>query len=252
MDNNQLLKEFHLGIAGFRIVFNFRLENKSYSQAISSIMRYFMPFVIEKKVDTINYTVEFISRDIHRAADNTQSIIIKNDTYIKLCSSDVSKKVLTVLFPVGIYGIELVLRMIFFELLPRTHSFCIHASAVISPSGGAYLFLGNSGAGKSTIIHMIGKSFKPLFDDIGFIKKRGSEYYLYVSPYKEKNTYEKTPKSFLIEKIFFPVKSKHFLIQRQFMKDIPSGIKRISNQILVNTSYSGPHYQHINTAGLRL
>lgn len=231
------MKKMYLGIAGFTIVFLFRLGEKSYAPAIRLIENYFKPFHITPQPnDTIDYEIEFVSRDINPDENNPQSIKIKNSVYIKLCSEDVHKKKISALFPIGLYEIELMLRMIFFEILPQSHSFCIHASAIISPSGGAYLFLGDSGAGKSTIIRMIGKSFKPLLDDIGFIRKKGRGYYLYTSPYKEKNTYTKVPGPFLIEKIFFPMKGERFSIRSIPTVNIVNIIKRLDKQILVNTN----------------
>ena len=62
----------------------------------------------------------------------------------------------------------------------------LHASSVVMP-GGALLFLGRSGAGKSTMCQLLSQSFPVLADDFVFVNRNaeGTWYVtclLYTSP----------------------------------------------------------------------
>lgn len=92
--------------------------------------------------------------------------------------------------------------------LSQTGGFILHASACLFKNK-ALVFVGKSGAGKSTIKDLLSSSLKPLSDDVVFIKPKKNKYYLY-QPFHQIMKDKKikyTNKKFSLGKIFFLVKS---------------------------------------------
>jgi serine kinase of HPr protein (carbohydrate metabolism regulator) len=88
----------------------------------------------------------------------------------------------------------------------KKNGFFLHCSGVFIDKN-AYLFLGQQGAGKSTIATMLNDVASLLADDSGIIVKEGSDFYFYQTPFIEKKQYLKTIEKFYIKKIFFIKKS---------------------------------------------
>jgi len=226
--------ELYVKIAGFVLKLMFKVRGKVDARAKKYILSYFGPFILQKKVGKVDYSIELLERDGVREIKRKQSIKIKNDIFIKLCSEDKKKKKITAFFPIVLYDLELILRLIFFNLLKKHHSFCVHSGAALLNKKTAYLFLGESGAGKSTVLKLLKRDMMPIYDDIGFIKKEKNTYSLYAAPYREKNQYKKNNSRFIIDKIFIIKKSLHFGIEKVSDTDLSLLIKTIASHILVN------------------
>lgn len=231
LENNEL----YMTVAGYIFKFIFKIKSGPVDEkAKKYFISNFSPFIIQKKTAKIDYSIEFLDRDSAEGKQKKQDIKIRNDIFIKLCSENKKQKKITTFFPIVFYNFDLIMRHIFYNLLKKNHSFCMHSSAVVKNEKTAYLFLGKSGAGKSTVLKLLKKNMTPIYDDMGFIKKESNAYNLYITPYQEKNKYPKDNSRFTINKIFIIKKSPHFDIKKVPDTDLSSIIKIIASQILVN------------------
>lgn len=243
---NPTNNEIYLKIAGFFLKINFRTRNDAANKIKRHFLSNYKSFILKKKIKKVNYSIELIERDNKKEISINQflktennvlirlySIRTKNDSLIKLYSEDKKRKKISIMLPVSSDEIEFILRHIFYKLLKANHSFFMHLAAVIH-KGEAYLFLGDSKAGKSTLVKLLKKYMLPICDDRGIIKKEKDLYYLYQSQYKEKNSYQKNSNGFKINKIFFLKKSINFKIQKIPSINLTLLLKYVANQALIN------------------
>ena len=75
----------------------------------------------------------------------------------------------------NLYAIDSVLRIVHTLLLARQGGFLVHAASAIR-NGGAYLFAGVSGAGKTTISRLAPLDATLLSDEISYVRREGNHY----------------------------------------------------------------------------
>lgn len=140
------------------------------------------------------------------------------------------KGVLTTFYHLSEVQFSLIIRKVCQQLLSKYQGLIIHASASLVKNQ-AFIFLGSSGAGKSTIINLVSKVFPALADDSVIIKKEGSQYYFYQTPFREKSFWViKGSGKFKLGKILFLKKD---LKQRVIkLKDKEEISKQILEQFL--------------------
>jgi hypothetical protein len=80
------------------------------------------------------------------------------------------------------YSIDTVLRITHSLVLAEQGGFLVHAAGAIR-SGAAYLFAGVSGAGKTTMSRLAPPDATVLTDEISYIRKFGSSYRAYGTPF---------------------------------------------------------------------
>lgn len=98
--------------------------------------------------------------------------------------------------------------------------FFMHCSAIqYNKTKKAYLFLGPNRAGKSTIAQLFKKKHQILADDSGIICKENEKFYLYQTPFAEKNKITKSNNRFILTKIFFLKKANKCSLLRSRNKN---------------------------------
>ena len=113
------------------------------------------------------------------------------------------KKSYTSFYHIGIIQLNIIIRTILQNFLADSNGLIIHGSAVLN-GRQAYIFLGRSGAGKSTIMNLLADKYKPLADDTIIIKKENKRYYLYQTPMMDKQAWvKKTSRKYAVGKLFF-------------------------------------------------
>ena len=83
----------------------------------------------------------------------------------------------------SVWALENFLRAYFAFLLLFNNSLLIHGAG-IEYKGNGYLFVGTSGAGKSTISLLLKEKAITYSDDIVIVRKRGENFYLYSTPFR--------------------------------------------------------------------
>jgi len=147
---------------------------------------------------------------------------------------------ITVSSPLTWIHFSILLRVILSDLL-QENGFLLHASASIINSK-AVIFLGKSGAGKSTVTQLLKPKYRILADDTIIIRKENNTFYLYQTPFIEKHSYLKTNHKYLILSINFLKKEKicklkkvvnSTQIRKQFFSQLYSEKKYLSKDIKI-------------------
>lgn len=227
-----LMEKIILNIAGFNIEVCFFENDVGYpvKQMKKQLIKYLNGFIIKKKHAKISYRVKFIKKD-------TSKIIYKKkegEYYINFYHRDGKKSIVTY-YVISYFQFQIILRTILFELLAEAQGFMLHASAA-NIVRKANLFFGKSGVGKSTAAALIIAKYPTLADDCVIIKKEGSKFYFYQTPFLE--THEVSNKKnerMEIGKLYFLKKSAIFKIEK-----IPE--KKFAVSQLFNQFWSGQQY----------
>ncbi len=166
------------------------------------------PFSVEK-VDKVDFFIKFVNQ----MPEDKYFLKKGNSLYIKLFTQ-LNENTLATPFTINVSQFEIIIEKIL-SYLAQKHGFAfiMHASA-ISVNRQAYLFLGDKGSGKSTIISMLCKKFEPLCDDKCLVRKENGKLYFYQLPFVEKNNHKKKGIRLPIGKFFILKKSSRFTIQK--------------------------------------
>lgn len=89
---------------------------------------------------------------------------------------------------------------------PLFNGFILHASSV-AKDGKAYVFAGDVGSGKSTVVKL-SQDYQPLTDDSTIVRRLKGKFFVFSSPFYEKEKIRK-------ENLVFPLKGVYFLFQSQ-------------------------------------
>ncbi len=202
MEKEEIL---YLEIAGFiiKIVFVLSPDTVEFERNYIKVIKdYYHDFLINENIVKSDYTIEVVYEHSFRVVINK-----KTNFYIHLYQQISSNKLRTFYHLSG-GQFQIILRKITHELLVKNKGFILHASA--SKVGGkAAVFLGESGAGKSTTMRLLSAECPPLGDDSVILKKESGKYYFYSSSAKEKNAwFVKNFGRIELGGIYFIVKSK--------------------------------------------
>ncbi len=249
----------YLQIAGFilKIIFE-KTEWPRVKKTIKrEILNYCGGFEITKE-SKVNYTIYFIQR-------KNNEIFIKQEEkkyFINLYEFTDDSKLVT-FYQISIIHFLLILRIVLNKLLSTNNGFIIHSSASYI-NNKACLFLGDDGAGKSTAVKLIKPEYFPLTDDMSIIRKEGEKFYLYQTPFLEKNQIKKTAKAYVIGGIFFIIKDKLIRVKKisnkevvlnNILDQIASGQEEIEKCFKEITQFANDYnffYLHFNLQGREL
>ncbi|OIO14401.1 hypothetical protein COV53_06020 [Candidatus Gottesmanbacteria bacterium CG11_big_fil_rev_8_21_14_0_20_37_11] len=205
------LNIIYLQIAGLNIKIYFTPPRKktddyfSYNKLRSTIIQYFGGFVLTKKPSTINYYIELAKRNLvvsRQIRENKISYSL--DFYVEEPNKIVSYQY------ISLSQLLLLLKQVVNKFTVSYSLFLLHASAS-GYKGSSLIFTGKPNAGKSTMMSLIKDKYHPLADDSVIIKKNSNSYFMYQTPFIEKNDWvKKTSKVFRIYKIFFLRKSTRY------------------------------------------
>lgn len=117
-------------------------------------------------------------------------------------------------YPNSIPQFQAMLICILTNELPKKDTFLLHASSLIKKEK-AEIFLGPSGSGKSTLVSLVRENYQPLSWDVVIIEKKNSQFFVYQTPFYEKEGRLISDRSGrLINRWFFVRKSHKFLIKK--------------------------------------
>jgi hypothetical protein len=197
------MNHIYLRIAGFNLSVKFGPAEILFFKKkwIHDLATYYGTFIVHKKPDSIDYTIQFVEQNCYA------TIYKKNIEDFMIFSIHNKGKTLTTFYIISLFQFETIIMNILSLLVKQNSGFFFHTSAS-NIKNGIYLFTGASGAGKSTIIHLLQNVYEPVIDDLAVIRKEKDEYKLYQTPRHEKNDeIQKTKNGYTIKKIFFLRKS---------------------------------------------
>lgn len=171
---------------------------------------FFKGFLDKKMGAKPHFTIEIC--DIPRSFD-TQSVNQKK--HYVIFYEDVSSNRCRTYYSIHIYQFQLMVQNIIHQLLTKNNGFLLHSSASLI-NDKAVLFLGKSGAGKSTSVNLLKDTFTPLADDMSVIRKVGAKYYFFQHPFRETNTIKgKNSHPIKLGTVFLIVKKPYFSVNRR-------------------------------------
>lgn len=224
------MSTFYLNIIGFSIKvsmikprFTVFLRDKLQRE----IMMLFRDFVSLEKTKEVDFTIEFRESNIMGVIPGVQSKF----HFINLYEQK-SQKMIRTYYSISTSQFHYIITEILSTLIKDT-GFFQHASSIIH-NGKAYLFLGKSGAGKTTISTLLRKRFFRFADDLVLIRKIGGIYRCFQNPLWERNWWlSKHTESYVLGKVFFLRKSERCNISRV------KNSKQILRLLLGDFTYDG-------------
>ncbi len=205
-----MVKEY-LQIAGFTIAvhFNLRVEDFDTNYFFYKLFRdYYKGFLYNiSGVTKVDFNIILEPRVKIDVVMNKKEQSVFLLFYKRLNSHSLKSN-----FDIGIIQFSLLLREVLQELLSKNDGFILHGSA-IAIHKGAVIFSGKSGAGKSTLVKILESKFQPLADDMIIIRKSKNAWYVYQTPFFEKNyLFSRGSQSFKLRALLEPKKSKDYYI----------------------------------------
>lgn len=215
-----------LNIAGFHldVIFYPCSVSQHKKKLQTAINNYFKDFIIPKKLQKTDYTIHI--KESHLVV--TKHISFKKNWYTFLFTEN--KNSVTTFYYISVQQFVSIVSMIIEKLLIGK-GFALHSSSCVI-NGKANLFLGESRAGKSTIVNLLKSKYKIIADDSVIIRKIQSRFLVYQSFIINKNSWiKKKHTSYPLGPIFFLRKAKHFKTKKITTKEL--ALTQFSKQIWV-------------------
>lgn len=229
------MEEIYVNIAGLniRIVFGNAHDLAQRSSFIEQVKDFLEGF-IAKSSFAVNFTIEVIDM---QKVDNAQAM--KGKQHYSLFYQNITKTRISTYFQISLYEFEILIQNALYYLLGKNNGFLLHASAA-KIGKDANLFLGRSGAGKSTSVALLKNAFQPLSDDSSIIRKTSGQYFYFRHPFTEKNVYKnKDSKPLKIARILIIRKAQSVTLKKigdktQLAKLLISQIQSPNEQTIKN------------------
>lgn len=223
----------YLSVGGFiiKIMRIPRMKKVFPDEPILDIHAMFKGFII-RKAKKIDHTI-IIERNSH---PSILQKIINNKTNNLLYFYQEEKDRTKTFSHIGEFQFKFILSGILLRLLSENGGFVLHASGALLEKK-VTLFVGKSGAGKSTAVKLLRNRFIPIADDSIIIRRlKSRDYHCYQVPFPEKNNFKRGKKGYKISKILFLKKSlKMNLI---LLRDKQLVWKKLSQQMFTETLYT--------------
>jgi len=161
------------------------------------IMMLFRDFVSIEKPKHVDFTIEFRESNVMGVIPGIQSKF----HFINLYEQKTSNKIRTY-YSISTSQFHYIITEVL-NLLIKDTGFFQHASSIVH-NGKAYLFLGKSGAGKTTISSFLKKKYHKFADDLVLIREINGKYRCFQNPLWERNWWlSKHTESYPLAKVFF-------------------------------------------------
>ncbi len=216
----------YLKIAGFYLKLEFtEIEASKRKQfLIDLINERYQGFISQEVPRKIDFKITFVFEEKLKSLTSENNSLL----FIKIYSFK-SKSHLETYYHISLYHLDLILTHVLQKLLSENSGYFIHTSAVIV-NNFAFLFLGKSGQGKSTASQLLKDYFPILSDDGAILKKEQMNWYIYQTPFYEKNkTMKKSPEKFPLGKVFFLNKDNEVSVKK--LKDKTQIAEKLIAQI---------------------
>jgi len=222
----------YLNIAGFVIRINFKLTEWEFAlnKCKEGINEYYGGFMMKDKSKKIDYTINFVERKILEMTYRKKEKINLINFFEIL-----NKDTIVTFYQISIFQFQIIIRTILQELLTSGKGFMLHSSS-IEINNYAYIFTGKNGAGKSTAMKLLSGKYRALADDTVIVRKINRKYYMFQTPFIEKEAWVKKNSDQLpIAGFFFLEKAHYFKIET--IKDKNYILNRLIKQFFTEQEY---------------
>jgi hypothetical protein len=218
-------KEYlYLSIAGFILKIHFKEWDWEFASNIlrRAIKKHYKGFILQTERKKIDFQITIVETEKFYFSKRKNG-----DGFINFFHLG-GKRIITY-YQISILQFQIIIRQILLILLSRNNGFILHGSANII-SNKASLYLGKSGAGKSTVMKLLKDYFPPTADDTLILRRMNGKWGFFQSPFIEKEHWiKKNKKGYQIKGIFFLKKAKCYKIVKITNK--PYVLKRICTQL---------------------
>lgn len=232
------MEEIFLNIAGFNIHLKFLPHEAAFlrTNMIEKIKTLYVNFLLQTPPRNIDCTIEF------QNTTNLGLIKQKKKIFSAFCHEVKTDKIIT-FYHLSSLQFQIIIRKILEKLLAKNAGFFLHASA-IKFKNGACIFVGSSGSGKSTVISLLDKKFVSLADDSVIIKKENGQFYVYQTPFLEKNNwFSRGSEKYILQGVFFLIKSNYCKIKK--LKNKKKFLDGLIKQLLTEPEYLKQELKYI-------
>lgn len=194
------MQTLFLRIANFDIKLQFHSVTNTFKDKnvfIKTFTNQLKSFISKDEPSSIHATITFRDKPIYTILYGT-----KNNAFLEFFT--VKNQIhYNSFYHISSYQFYSLLSHILTMLFTKRGGIMIHASAALV-RGKVVLFLGNSSAGKSTIIKLLKNKYPILADDHVIIRKKGAKYVAYQTPYPEREDwFSKNSHPLPIGKVYF-------------------------------------------------
>lgn len=211
----EMSDQLTLCVFGLRIrVLFYNCENIFMQNRLINIIRTYFKHYVQRSVSnkSFDYTISVVE------PDTIPYIRQDNKGYLPYFEK-MAKNEITTYYTDGYFQFAHLLQVVLLKRL--TGAICVHCSSSLTRNG-TFLFVGKSGAGKSTIVRLLKPIYSPLSDDSLILKKRSGLYTVEQNAFMEKggrqNNYAN--KIFPVRGVFFIQKADYFQIKHVRDKSI--------------------------------
>lgn len=235
-------QSINITLASFniKIIFHYDLAESQNKTLYEDIIHFYRPFLSTsaKKTDLLI--------NIHKSCTNVYKCIIKKYkkttfTFIKLSES--SNNQISLEDNLSFIQLNFILTTNLYKLILSSGGIIFHASAGIA-DGKVFIFTGESGAGKSTIIKLLNGFIKPIADDQVILIKKNNKFICYQSCFADR--FKEIPlssKGFEVEAIYFITKFKSN--KAQLIKNSKFIIHRLAEQVTTDAKSTIKQYNSL-------
>ncbi|KKS98409.1 MAG: hypothetical protein UV73_C0002G0123 [Candidatus Gottesmanbacteria bacterium GW2011_GWA2_43_14] len=230
----------YLKIAGFtfRLVFHPTDWPSTRHHLIKEVEFSLGGFIVKKTYIHVDATVHFIDRLGMDVLSEKKS----NKHFINFYENK-GKNTAISFYHIGIVQLIIIIRTILQNLLAENKGFIFHGSAVYIDDQ-AHIFLGKSGAGKSTILRLLAEKCLPLADDTLIIKKEKNNYFLYQAPMIDKQAWVgKSVRRYKMGKLFFLHKDMNYRSKK--IKDKQLVLKKLIRVFFTDSGHTGKQMKYL-------
>lgn len=235
------MNSIFLSISGFNIAISFKDSEDAQSKIANSRLRKNILDLYRGYLTKKGSHTDFLIN----IENNTQipPLLKKGDTVYGFFFKKESNEKYSCATGLTIFQFSSILRSAILLLLQKHPGFMIHSSSA-KVGTKAYVFVGKSGAGKTTTMRLLSKKFRPLGDDSSIIKKEGARFYSYQTPLFE-NIWkiERGGKRYDLGKIIFLKKSKEFKLEK--IKNKSAILEKLTRQIVCEEEKLNIYLPHL-------
>lgn len=233
-------------VANFNIGIELHEETRSYIKNIfiNMYIKKYKNFLVQDS-PKLDFTIKIKSTDLFAMIIKQDKERIKKYFYLNFVIDERNRIAYTTYY-ISEIQFDTLMKTILYGLLTKNNGFFIHGSAVLHKNN-ALVFIGKSGAGKSTISKMLSTNMPTLADDIFIIRKITNIFYFFQTPFFETNwNYQRTNKKYPISNFIFLSQGKINQIKKE--NNHSYIYSRLLEQIIFeNKSITKRQFKLINT-----
>ncbi len=231
MRQNPLIEnKLFLLIAGFTIEIEFLpIKNLYHKTTIANLIALkYKRFIIRGQNPKSDYRITF------KEKNNILFIKKNSNSYIHYAKK-LSRFHEETNYQISISQFEILLRDILLFLLKKNEGIILHSSSLDHKIYGGILFIGRTGAGKSTVVNYLKSNGVIIEDDLTILRKINNQYYLFHTPFHSKLPWKsKSKNAYPLAKVLFLNKSINNKIL-SINKD--KVVNRLKNSFYTNNEY---------------